>query len=421
MIPWLYAESETAFTGAGLGRLVDCISCRVTEERNGIYECEFQYPVNGPMFKEIKPRRIIYVSHDVGGDLQPFDIYAYRIDLGGVATYYAQHISYRLNHVIMDFEVTASIRAMIAGWWYQLINFPDENWFNILPYNVSFSFSLGGLDREEYDRLVSITSGRVGKLYTVRDFLMGDSNSIKTVINGEFTWNKFTILYGSRRGSDTTAIIRPSLNLNSMTYEYDESDIRDSVAPYYTVSTTGSTYEEQIASIVYLNGNNNNQKSDGSFTALDEDAIDIDNDPKGTATRLAALDLTGEFSEAPTQADLYEKAIEQYNNLSVVHPRETLTINFQPLWESPEYEYIAPAEKLKLCDTATVIIPEIGLAKRMKVVKVVWDALVERYVSMEFGSQQRTIYNVASINGTKNEADPYADIDPSTYIDPTGL
>ena len=57
----------------------------------------------------------------------------------------------------------------------------------------------------------------------------------------------------------------------------------------------------------------------------------------------------------------------------------------------------------------------------MKVVKVVWDALNERYVSMEFGTLQRTIYGVDTIGGTVQEADPYADIDPSTYIDPTGL
>ena len=41
MIPILYDTNETVFESNGLGRLRDCISCIVTEERNGIYECDF--------------------------------------------------------------------------------------------------------------------------------------------------------------------------------------------------------------------------------------------------------------------------------------------------------------------------------------------------------------------------------------------
>ena len=49
MIPILYDVGETRFESNGLGRLADCLSCMVTEERNGIYECKFSYPVTGEM------------------------------------------------------------------------------------------------------------------------------------------------------------------------------------------------------------------------------------------------------------------------------------------------------------------------------------------------------------------------------------
>ena len=39
MIPILYREAERDFTTNGIGRLIDCTRCIVTEERNGIYEC----------------------------------------------------------------------------------------------------------------------------------------------------------------------------------------------------------------------------------------------------------------------------------------------------------------------------------------------------------------------------------------------
>ena len=47
MMPIIYESTETAFISNGLGRLYDCSSCVVTEERNGIYECDFDYPVDG--------------------------------------------------------------------------------------------------------------------------------------------------------------------------------------------------------------------------------------------------------------------------------------------------------------------------------------------------------------------------------------
>ena len=54
MIPILYDSTETAFANNGLGRLRDCISCVVTEERNGIYECDFEYPIDGVNYDRIQ-------------------------------------------------------------------------------------------------------------------------------------------------------------------------------------------------------------------------------------------------------------------------------------------------------------------------------------------------------------------------------
>ena len=54
MIPIIYEATETAFISNGLGRLRDCISCIVTEERNGIFECDFEYPVEGANYDLIQ-------------------------------------------------------------------------------------------------------------------------------------------------------------------------------------------------------------------------------------------------------------------------------------------------------------------------------------------------------------------------------
>ena len=96
MIPILFAATETDFTHNGIGRLVDCLRCEVTEERNGMFEVEFDYPVNGSHFEDIICGRIIAVRHDDTDDIQPFDIYYQSKPINGLVTFRAQHISYRM-------------------------------------------------------------------------------------------------------------------------------------------------------------------------------------------------------------------------------------------------------------------------------------------------------------------------------------
>lgn len=113
MIPILYPQSETRFRNNGLGRLVDCISCVVTEERNGIYECEFQYPVTGQHYSDIQEGRIIFCTHDDTRTGQPFEIYKRSAEINGVVTFNASHISYRLSKVTLEpFTATSCAHAL---------------------------------------------------------------------------------------------------------------------------------------------------------------------------------------------------------------------------------------------------------------------------------------------------------------------
>ena len=59
MIPVLYPASATDFSSFGLGVLTDTISCEVTEERNGVFECLLKYPVSGQHYGLITKECII--------------------------------------------------------------------------------------------------------------------------------------------------------------------------------------------------------------------------------------------------------------------------------------------------------------------------------------------------------------------------
>ena len=101
MIPILFTPDERDFTSNGLGRLTDCRKFEVTEERNGIYEAYFEYPVDGPLFEELKYGYFVYATHDESKTPQAFEIYSKEADMSGWASFRAWHISYQLNDVIV--------------------------------------------------------------------------------------------------------------------------------------------------------------------------------------------------------------------------------------------------------------------------------------------------------------------------------
>ena len=114
MIPVLYRNEEKEFVTNGIGRLSDCISCTVTEERNGIYECEFVYPITGDRYEDIAEGCIIYCTHDETQIPQPFEIYGHTAPIDGQVTFYAHHISYKLNKLVVMPFTASSISETFA-------------------------------------------------------------------------------------------------------------------------------------------------------------------------------------------------------------------------------------------------------------------------------------------------------------------
>ena len=102
MIPVLFPANATTYFTQGLGALTDTISCTVTEELNGEYELEMQYPLEGIHFDEITDRSIIYAIPSPYRSPQPFRIYRITKPLNGIVTIYARHISYDLSGIPLN-------------------------------------------------------------------------------------------------------------------------------------------------------------------------------------------------------------------------------------------------------------------------------------------------------------------------------
>lgn len=360
MIPILYLGTETRFVSNGIGRLSECLKCLVTEERNGIYECEFEYPITGRFYKQMvsmveaysigyRPNMgIIGCIHDDRHDIQPFDLYSVSAPIDGIATFNAHHVSYRTNDEIVEPFNASSLPQVIGA----------------LPGKIK--------DGSEFDFWTDKTT--TGKFeitvpHNVRELLGGSDGSILDVYgSGEYEFDKFNIkLYGSR-GIDSGVTIRYGKNLTNIDRDLDSSDTYNAVAPYWAGTVTEDDGTSEDVTVI-----------------LDE--LTVKSSEVSGVLKARSLDLSSEFEEVPTKNELKEKAAKFLSDNKPWLPKDNVKVSFIQLWQTEEYKNVAILQRLSLCDTVSVYYPELGvIAARQKVIRVVYNVLLERYDEMELGS-----------------------------------
>lgn len=344
MIPILYESTEKDFKSNGIHRLRDCLRCEVTEERNGIYELELDYPVDGAYFEEIAPGRIIVAEHDKTGDVQPFDIYRHSKPINKIVTFYARHVSYRTKGLTM-----ASYPSSIT----------DLSQIFLYLYMV---------DGNEFMYDTNVTANGTASCLkslplTVREILGGVEGSVLDAFGGEYEWDKFVIYLHKARGIDTDYTVRYGLNMTDYNDDCDYSDSYFSCIPFWR----GTDANNQEVTVI------------GSEVQSFYESYD-------RHKHCIPLDLTDKFESQPTTNDL-ESAAFSYMLSNQSHlPRQTIKVNFIMLEDTEELKNFANLQELSLCDTIKVEFPLYGMSGKYKIVKVVWDVLGERYLEMELGT-----------------------------------
>ena len=371
MIPILYDYAEKRFTTNGVGRLSDCISCTVTEERNGIYECEFTYPITGEHYSEIKEGMVIGVTHDESGDIQPFDIYAHQAPIDGVVTFNAHHVSYRLSNVVVMPFTASTPTAAFAG--------IESNSAN----NNPFTFWTDKTGSGEF---------KVEKPDYVRAVLGGQQGSVLDAFGGgDYEWDRFTVKLYAHRGSNTQVQIRYGKNLSDITEKTDTSDTYNAIVPFW-LSSDGTlvTLTEQVliysgATLYETNLTNHNQ-------VIIRDHLGNPITVTYQQINAVPLDMSSDFQEQPTENELRTAAISKFNASQAWLPQQNIDVDFVQLWQTEEYKNFAPLQRVKLCDTVSVFYDALGVnAVDMRVVKTVWNVLLDRYDSLELGQISSTL------------------------------
>ncbi|MDN5966174.1 MAG: hypothetical protein L0H90_07495, partial [Lactococcus sp.] len=99
----LHDKKNNNWSSLGIGPLSDAINPLVQRERNGIYDLSFKYPVDSPLFKELKVGR--WVVADAGPTIQAqsqrFEIADITKPINGIVTVYCEHYRYQLLRSIV--------------------------------------------------------------------------------------------------------------------------------------------------------------------------------------------------------------------------------------------------------------------------------------------------------------------------------
>ena len=346
MIPILFSRTDTVFASNGVERLSDAISCTVEEERNGKYELSLEYPMNGAHYDELTEGAIIVARHADTIDVQPFRVYKITRPLAGVVTVYARHISYDLNKiVVLPFEEPSLTQLFL--------NLPTH-----AANNCPFTF--------ETDKVVN-TPFAVDVPSSVRSLLGGSENSILDIYGGEYEFNGYRVILHSSRGTDNGVTIRYGKNLTELTQEGDNSGNVTAVLPYWTGSDTDGTETTVYASSPVVS------------------------DIQTTLDICEPLDLSDEFDTKPTQAQLIAAAEAWLDEHASITPAENIRVSFVQLWQTNEYKDFAPLQRVGLCDTVTVEYARLGVKATTKVIRTVYNTLLERYDLMELGAARSTL------------------------------
>lgn len=333
MKPILYASTEREFATNGIGILSDAASCVVTEERNGSYELEMQYPVMGLHYASITYRSLILAKPKPDGEPQPFRVYRITRPLGGLVTVYARHISYDLSGVVVPPFSATGVEGVF-----------DAIQAKAVPQDSGFTF---------WSDKTSTSGVATTVPNSVRSLLGGIRGSILDVFGGEYEFDRFAVKLWRRRGEDRGVTIRYGKNLTAMEQDANCASVYTAVYPYWTGEDVTVELPEKIV------------EAPGTYDFV----------------RILPLNLTSVFEGQPTENQLRTAA--QYyiadNNVGV--PRVSLSLSYAQL----------DGEKVDLCDTLTVTFAEMGVNTTAKVIKTTFDVLQDRYSSVEIGDMRASI------------------------------
>lgn len=228
MRPILYEQDETLFRTNGIGILHDAEECKVTEVRNGKFELEMVYPLQGEWMTEILQNRYILARPNDYDKPHAFRIYDTAVDLAA-------------NHVTVK---AVSITDDLAG---NLVK-PFSMSFSVTPNGAWSVVTAAVVDPIRY-RFWSDISAAYDfgnpEATNILSLINGEDNSMVKTYGGEVKRENDTIYLFRRRGRDHVTTIRPRKNLKNIKITTNMSGKFTRILPFAKYTPEGENQQEQ--------------------------------------------------------------------------------------------------------------------------------------------------------------------------------
>lgn len=345
----LYDAKCTDFNNNGLLVLSDVLSCPVTEELNGTYECTLEYPID-----ERGKWQYLLEGNIIKTDGQLFRISRKVKTLTSIKTN-ARHIFYDLLDNLLE---------------------------DVRPTDLSGSAALDWiLNRTQYPHSFASISdvGGSGTRYFIRqnpvEAIMGTDGIIETW-GGELVRDNYTIKLLQARGLDRGVLIAYGKNIQGIEETLDTDGVCTRMMP---LGKDALMLPEKYIDSPYINN-----YPHPKIKTLDFPDIGIDGE-QGITEEMAIEQLRA-------AATIYMQ------NGKIDVPTFNYKINFLELSKTEEYKNYKVLESVYLGDTVTIKHAKLNINLKSKVIKTTKNVLTGRLEIVELGSFKPNI--ASSINNS---------------------
>lgn len=253
---------------------------------------------------------------------------------------------------------------------------------------------------------------------SLRSIIGNEENSVMTNYEMDVRFDNFDVWFLKRRGVDTNVTISYGKNLTEINQDQDNSNVYTGVYPYWFGSADRDPND------------NSDEELPQVLVELADKVISIPGSESKTP-RVLDLDLSGvDFARektvrvkqsngtykdkvvtlnVPTVTQLKDAAEEyiEVNNLATAET--SMTVSYQDLYSTSGQSLLDEnndSVKVLLGDTVRVIYQPLQIAEELRVIKVVYDALRNRYESIDLGEPQANLVKQTARNAGQMSEKP---------------
>ena len=365
----IFENTATSFTTNGLGPLPDAVSSVVTEEINGIFELQFEYPITGLHYDEIKRNRLVVCKPNHYDSEQAFRVYSISKPIGGIVTVNARHIAASdLPGIILKPP------TIYPGY----LNGPSA-------VQTFLNTSSNYLNTNNFTFTIEPTSSNYCKVpvpMSVWELMGADEYQMLNAFGGEYQFNNFNVTLKTARGQNRGVTLRYGKNITDFRQDENVAEVYTGVYPFY--------YNEDNGRVI------GDIQSTGSFNyskimLLDCSGVDWLDLGYQTGTNDQGNPV---YEGAPTKAMLNTYAQDYITKNNPGIPEISMNVSFVDLQRAGELDTMAELSRVQLGDTVKIVFPDLlDSAVEAECTKTEYNVLTDSYDSITLGDRTKDISN----------------------------